>query len=201
MKTKYTLFRRGPMFYIQDTATGKQTSLRTKDETEARSLLNARNEAQRQPVLNLHLARAYLTASDPAFVERAWQTVMDQLQARGKDSSRERYASVFKSPSFNGLREKKLLETTADDFFAVFKENKVAITYFLKRLHNFALHLGWIALPIVAPYLWPKYEPKDRRGITLEEHQDLLAKETHAEWKLYLELLWETGAAQSVNGG
>jgi integrase len=24
-----------------------------------------------------------------------------------------------------------------------------------------------------------------------------LAKETHAEWKLYLELLWETGAAQS----
>jgi hypothetical protein len=49
MKTKYTLFRRGEMFYMQDSATGKQTSLRTKDETEAKSLLNARNEAQRQP--------------------------------------------------------------------------------------------------------------------------------------------------------
>ena len=73
MKTKYTMFRRGEMFYLQDSATGKQTSLRTKDETEARSLLNAPNEAQRQPVLNLHLARAYLTASDPAFVERSWQ--------------------------------------------------------------------------------------------------------------------------------
>src|SRR5579863_4276299 len=130
MKTKYTLFRRGEVFYIQDTVTGKQTSLRTKDETEARSLLNARNEASRQPVLNLHIARAYLTASDPAFVERTWATVMEQLQSRGKDSSRERYASVFKSPSYNGLRNKKLLETTADDFFAVFKENKVAITYF-----------------------------------------------------------------------
>ncbi len=128
MKTKYTMFRRGGVFYAQDSATGKQTSLRTKDETEAKSLLNARNEAQRQPVLNLHLARAYLTASDPAFVERTWQTVMEQLQSRGKDSSRERYASVFKSPSFNGLRNKKLLETTADDFFAVFKQNKVAIT-------------------------------------------------------------------------
>ena len=66
MKTKYTLFRRGDVFYIQDSATGKQTSLRTKDETEARCLLNARNEAQRQPTLNLHLARAYLTGSDPA---------------------------------------------------------------------------------------------------------------------------------------
>jgi hypothetical protein len=56
MKTKYTLFRRGAMFYMQDSATGKQTSLRTKDETEATSLLEARNAAQRQPVLNLHLA-------------------------------------------------------------------------------------------------------------------------------------------------
>ena len=197
MKNKYTLFRRGDVFYVQDSATGKQTSLRTKDETEARSLLNARNEAQRQPVLNLHLARAYLTASDPAFVERTWQTVMAQLQARGKDSSRERYASVFQSPAFDGLRNKTLLETTADDFFAVFKDGKVSIVYFLKRLHNFALSLGWIAVPIIAPYLWPKYEPKERRGITRVEHETVLAREQVAEWKLYLELLWETGAAQS----
>ena len=197
MKTKYTLFRRGEMFYMQDSATGKQTSLRTKDETEAKSLLEARNAAQRQPVLNLHLARAYLTASDPAFVERTWQVVMEQMQSRGKESSRERYASVFKSPSFDGLRNKKLMETTADDFFAVFKQNQVSINEFLKRLHNFAVHLGWIAIPIVAPYLWPKYEPKDRRGITQDEHQSVLAKEKNAEWKLYLELLWETGAAQS----
>jgi len=197
MKTRFKLFRRdNGVFYTENTTSGKQASLRTRDETEARSLLNARNEAQRQPVLNLHLARAYLTASDPAFIERTWQTVMEQLQSRGKDTSRERYASVFKSPSFNGLRSKKLLETTADDFFAVFKENKVAITYFLKRLHNFALSLGWIALPIVAPYLWPKYVAKDRRGITREEQETILVHEKKAEWKLFLELLWETGAAQ-----
>ncbi|HEV2692899.1 MAG TPA: tyrosine-type recombinase/integrase [Verrucomicrobiae bacterium] len=196
MKTKYTMFLRGEMFYMQDSATGKQTSLRTKDEEEATSLLNARNAAQQQPTLNLHLARAYLSASDPAFVERTWQTVMEQLQSRGKDSSRERYTNVFKSSSFDALRKKKLLETTADDFFAVFKDGKVSIVYFLKRLHNFALSLGWIALPVVAPYLWPKYEAKDRRGIKQLEHQSVLAKEKKAEWKLYLELLWETGAAQ-----
>jgi integrase len=197
MKTKYTLFRRGEVYYSQDSATGKQTSLRTKDETEARSLLNARNEAQRQPVLNLHLARAYLTASDPAFVERTWETVMMQLQARGKESSRERFATAFKSPALDGLRHKKLLETTADDFFAVFKDAKPSTICFLKRLHHLALSAGWIALPIVAPNLWPKYKPKDRRGITQEEHQTLLASEKKAEWKLYLELLWETGAAQA----
>jgi integrase len=197
MNTKYTLFRRNGVYYSQDAATGQQKSLRTRDETEALQLINARNEAHRQPVLNLHLARAYMTASDPAFVERTWQTVMDQLQARGQESSRERYASVFKSPSFDGLRNKRLMETTADDFLAVFKDGKVSIVYFLKRLHNFALSLGWIALPVVAPYLWPKYEAKDRRGITLDEHQSILAREKQAEWKLFLELLWETGAAQS----
>ena len=197
MKNKYTLFRRNGIYYSQDTATGQQKSLRTRDEAEALKLINARNEAQRQPVLNLHLARAYLAASDPAFVERTWQTVMNQLQARGKDSSRERYASVFESPAFDGLRNKALLETTADDFFAVFKDGKVSIVYFLKRLHNFALSLGWIAVPIVAPCLWPKYEPKERRGITRDEHETVLAHERNAEWKLYLELLWETGAAQS----
>ena len=89
MKTKYTLFRRSGIYYSQDSATGQQKSLRTRDETEALQLINARNEAHRQPVLNLQLARAYLTASDPAFVERTWQTVMDQLQARGKDASRD----------------------------------------------------------------------------------------------------------------
>ena len=197
MKTKYTLFRRSGIYYSQDAATGQQKSLRTRDETEALQLINARNEAHRQPVLNLHLARAYLSASDPAFVERTWQTVMDQLQARGKDSSRERYENVFKSSAFDGLRHKKLLETTADDFLAVFKDGKVSIVCFLKRLHNFAVNLGWTAVPIVAPYLWPKYEPKDRRGITQDEHQSVLASEKIAEWKLFLELLWETGAAQS----
>ena len=84
MKSKFNLFRRGAVFYMEDTATGKQTSLRTKDETEAKSLLEARNAAQRQPTLNLHLARAYLTVSDPAFIERTWQTVMEQVQSRGK---------------------------------------------------------------------------------------------------------------------
>jgi integrase len=197
MKTKFTLFRRNGIYYSQDTATGQQKSLRTRDETEALQLVNASNEAHRQPVLNLQLARAYLTASDPAFVERTWQTVMEQLQARGKDSSRERYETVFKSPSFDALRQKRLMETTADDFFAIFNGGKVSIVYFLKRLHNFALSLGWIAIPIVAPYLWPKYEPKERHGITLDEHQTVLANEKKAEWKLFLELLWETGAAQS----
>jgi hypothetical protein len=40
---------------------------------------------------------------------------MEQLQSRGEDSSRGRYANWFLSPSFDPLRHKKLLETTDDD--------------------------------------------------------------------------------------
>lgn len=127
MKMKYKLFRRRGVFYTEDIDTGKQKSLRTRDEGEASQLLNALNEAHRQPTLNLHLARAYLTASAPAFFQRTWQDVMNQMQARNKESSRKRYTTAFKSDSFNELRSKKLLETTAADFFALFNEGKVTI--------------------------------------------------------------------------
>jgi hypothetical protein len=36
MKQRFILFRRACVFYYEDTTTGKQLSLRTKDEAEAR---------------------------------------------------------------------------------------------------------------------------------------------------------------------
>jgi hypothetical protein len=57
MKQRFVLFRRNGTFYCQDAETRQQLSLRTKDEAEARTLLQARNESFRQPHLNLQLAR------------------------------------------------------------------------------------------------------------------------------------------------
>ena len=70
MKQRFILFRRAGVYYAEDTVTRKQISLRTKDEGEALALLNAKNESFRQPVLNLQIARAYLTATDPAIAQR-----------------------------------------------------------------------------------------------------------------------------------
>ena len=58
MKNHFILFRRGDVFYAEDTATRKQCSLRTKDKAEAVILLNSKNESFRQPALNLQVARA-----------------------------------------------------------------------------------------------------------------------------------------------
>ena len=84
MKPRFILFRRGSTFYSEDTTSGKQHSLRTKDEAEALTLLHSKNEAHRQPVLNLHIARTYLKAGDPAFAQRSWQNVMEQMKTHGK---------------------------------------------------------------------------------------------------------------------
>jgi hypothetical protein len=54
MKTRYRLIRRGVRgggFYCVDNNTGKRTSLRTGSEDEARQIVQAKNQAERQPVL------------------------------------------------------------------------------------------------------------------------------------------------------
>ena len=58
------------MFYSEDTTTGKQLSLRTKVEADARTLLNAKNESFRQPVLNRQIAHTYLAATDSEMAKR-----------------------------------------------------------------------------------------------------------------------------------
>jgi hypothetical protein len=79
MNHRYILFRCAGVFYSQDTTTGKQISLRTKNESGAVTLLHSKNEAHRQPMLNLQIARTYLTAADPEVAKRTWQMPMDEM--------------------------------------------------------------------------------------------------------------------------
>jgi integrase len=67
----------------------------------------------------------------------------------------------------------------------------------LKRLHNLALNLGWLPVPVLAPAFWPKPHFKSKRGVTAEEHQRILAAEKNPERHLYYQLLWEIGASQT----
>ncbi len=60
MKQRFLIHRRGQTYYCEDTDTGKQASLRTKDRCTALRFVNAKNEAQLQPAINLQIARAYL---------------------------------------------------------------------------------------------------------------------------------------------
>lgn len=197
MKPRFTLFRRAGIYYCEDTNTHKQSSLKTRNKAEALTLLNAKNEAFRQPRLNVQIARAYLTAGDPAVIARTWQAVMDELQTHGKPGTQVRCARAMQGKAFDSIRQIPLLESASDDLLAILKKARVSEAHYLRRLHNLAVGLGWLPWPLLAPKLWPKPQYKPKRGITPDEHARLLAAERNPERKLYLELLWEVGASQS----
>ena len=68
------MFRRqGGVYYWQDNQTKQQGSLGAKDQHAAQRLLNAKNEAFEQPILNLALAKAYASAHDPKMATRTWR--------------------------------------------------------------------------------------------------------------------------------
>jgi hypothetical protein len=83
MRQRYRLYRRksGGRYYLHDDVTGKQESLGTNDRATAIRLPHSKNEAVKQPAINLQIARAYLAATDPQIGTRNWRCVMDEMQA------------------------------------------------------------------------------------------------------------------------
>src|ERR1700691_2271316 len=99
MKTRFRLMRRGlrgGAFYCVDTTTGKRASLRTGSEDEAHQLVEAKNQAQRQPEINLQIAKAYLAAADESFVNRTWQEVMDEIRKLKQNETQRRWQTAIK---------------------------------------------------------------------------------------------------------
>ena len=92
MKQRYGLVRRPwGVFYLKDKVTGAQTTLKTDDKAEAQRLLQAKNDAENQPALNLQLARVYLNGADPKLGTRTWQDVMEHIIAQKTDETRRRW--------------------------------------------------------------------------------------------------------------
>jgi integrase len=197
MNQRFTLFRRNDVFYCEDRTTGKQTSLRTRDESEALTLLNAKNESARQPALNLQLARTYLSAGDPALSSRTWQHVMDQITATKKGNTRERWEHASRDKAFDLIRDRKVIETTAEHFLAVLKAGSVSTNVYLRRAHNYALGVNWLPWPILPKLHWPPVTYKEKRAITAEEHQKIIERERNPSTRAFYQLLWYLGGAQS----
>jgi len=198
MKGRYRLFlRRKSVYYAFDNHTKKYQSLNTQDRDEAKGLLHALNEAARQPAMNLRLARVYLQHSDPAFSSRTWQHVMDESAKTKKPLTAHRWRSAMQQPVFDRLRHLVLIETRAEHFLATMESGTVSTNAFLRQLHNFALDMNWLPVPIVPRKLWPKVQYEEKRGITREEHEKILAGERNREWRAYYQMLWHTGGAQT----
>jgi integrase len=200
MKNRYRLTRvnaRGGTFYWIDTVSKKRGSFETKDRHEARRLLNARNEAARQPAMNLQIAQVYLQHSDPALAARTWQHVMEQVISVKTGATRERWEYALRDKAFDAIRHRKLIETTAEHFLTVLNRGSVSTNVYLRRAHNFAIGMHWLPWPALPPRDWPPVQYKDKRAITLEEHRKIVEREHNPEIRAFYELLWHLGGSQT----
>lgn len=200
MKKAFRMIRRddrGGLYYIVNTQTNERRSLGTTDKAQAKRLLDAENQARDSASLNMQLGVVYLRNADPNLTTRTWQLAMDELISHGKETSQHRTKRAVDSKAFDLIRNKPLVTTTSEDLKAVLKKGGSATNNYLRRLHNLALGNGWISFPIIAPKLWEKPAKSAKRGITLEEHEKIIAAEANEERRNYYQMLWEIGAAQT----
>jgi hypothetical protein len=147
MKTRFRLTRRGnrgDTFYCVDTRTSKRFSLQTNSEDAARQIVAAKNQAERQPVLNLQIAKAYLAGTDNGITTRTWQDAMAALTNTKQGANQERWRRVAKDKALAPLLPRIIIETQGELLLRVMRLGKVSTNVYLRRLHNFCVDMNWL---------------------------------------------------------
>jgi integrase len=83
----------------------------------------------------------------------------------------------------------------------VLQSGTVSTNVFLRRLHNFCVDINWLPWPLVPKRQWPAVRFKEKRAITLEEHQRILAAEVNPERKMFYQICWHLGGSQGDIAG
>ena len=205
MSNRYRIYIRGKnsggkVWMIQDNQTGKRESLRTTDKNEALEMLLLRNRPHKDAGFHARMARTHTLVSNPQNADRTWQSVMADVENDKTDkagNTKKRYKIAFASKPFDHIRHLFVASTSADDFKKVLKAGGVSTNMYLSRLHNYALGMNWLLVPIIAKKLWPKIIYKDKRAIKFEEHQKILERELNQERKAFYEMCWHIGGSQT----
>lgn len=199
MKTRFRLIHRGErggQFYLVDSETGKRVSLKTKDRDAAEQIVLAKNQALRQPTLNLQIAKAYLAGTDNGVTTRTWQHAIESLTSTKLDANKERWQRVVKDPAIIPLLPLVLIETKGEALLRAMQAGTVSTNVFLRRLHNFCVDMNWLPWPLIPKRQWPTVRCKEKRAITLDEHQKIIGAEVNPERKLLYQLCWHLGGSQ-----
>jgi len=197
MKSRYRLFlRRKSVYYAFDNTTKTFKSLKTKDKAEAARLLMAMNEAGKQPAMNLSLARVYLKHSDPMVSVRTWQHVLEAIIQMKTGPTQARWKSAAKDKAFDLIRDRVLIETQAEHLLEVLRTGTVSTNAFLRKVHNFAMDMSWLPTIVIPRRQWPAIHYKEKRAITFEEHQKIIAAEVNPERKALYQMCWHLGGSQ-----
>jgi len=103
---------------------------------------------------------------------------------------------VIKDSAFDRIRHRKLFVTTPEDFFAVLKAGTVSANVYLRRIHNYAVNMHRLLLPILPKPDWPPVKHGEKRATLLTEHQKTTNREFNPAIRAYNKL---SGIGQSSN--
>src|SRR5260370_35606527 len=117
MKLRFRMItrgERGSIFYCVDTGRGQRFSVKTKDRDAAAQMVLHKNQALRQPTLNLQIAKAYLAGTDSGVATRTWQNALDALVETKHGATKERWLRAAKDKTLDAIRNKTIIETQAE---------------------------------------------------------------------------------------
>ncbi len=57
--------------------------------------------------------------------------------------------------------------------------------------------MNWLPVPVIPKRMWPGFEFKAKRAITIDEHKAIVAREKNPERLAFYQLAWHVGASQS----
>jgi len=122
---------------------------------------------------------------------------MDEIPKLKQGNTRHRWLTAIKDKALDSVRKLVVLETQAEHFLKVLEKGSVSTNIYLRRIHNFALDMNWLPWPVLPKKRWPVIKFKEKRGITGDGHQAIVAREQNPERKAFYQLAWHLGASQS----
>src|SRR5438876_9660345 len=94
-------------------------------------LTEAKNNAERQPVLNLQIAKAYLAGTDNGIATRTWRNAIDALTNTKQGANQHRWRTAAKDKAFAPLMPRIIIETPGELLLKVLQTGTVSTNIFL----------------------------------------------------------------------
>jgi hypothetical protein len=123
---------------------------------------------------------------------------MNGIVAKKKDETKHRRETAIQDKNFDYIRNLCVCETRPEHFDRALADGKVSTNVYLRRIRNFALDMNWLPWPILPKRQWPQMRYKEKRAITFEEHQRIIAAEVNLERKVLCQLCWNLGARRPM---
>jgi len=130
-------------------------------------------------VLNLQIAKAYLAGTDNGIATRTWQQAIESLTSTKQGENQKRWQIAAKDKAFVPLMPRIIIETPGELLLKVLQTGTVSANVFLRRLQNFCVDMNWLSWLILPKRQWPAVKFKDKRAITFDEHQRIIAAEVN----------------------